>query len=396
MIEDAWSKIRAHDRHSSESITKKVVRRGKLLFFVTEDWYFVSHRLQLAIAAQRAGYRVSVVTRVREHGDAILMAGLKLIPFEISRSGFNPVTELWALIRLILLYRRERPDIVHHVAMKPVLYGTIAARVFGTPRVINALAGMGWLFTSSTWLAQALKSLVRLGLRRLLRYGIALVQNPDDVQLLVHLGVSESCIRRIAGSGVDLHCFVVRPEPDGIPVVVLSARLLWEKGVGEFVAASQLLRRRDIVARFVLAGIPDATNPSCVSFADINSWVQAGIVEHMGWVTDMPRFLAMSHIVCLPSYREGLPKCLVEAAAAGRPIVTTDVPGCREVVHDGDNGLLVPSRDVEALAQALARLIKNPALRRRMGARGRIRAEREFSLETVIQQTLALYAEVMS
>ena len=369
------------------------MRRTKLLFFVTEDWYFCSHRLPLAVAAKEAGFDMVVVTRVREHGEIIREAGLRLIPFENLRSGINPLREFWSLVRLIRLYRRERPDVVHHVAMKPVLYGSIAARMVGTPHVINALAGMGWLFTSGAGLARWFKPAVRWALGRLLRSGVALVQNPDDVRLLVQLGVPESKIRRIAGSGVDLQRFHPQPEPDGVPVVVLPARLLWDKGVREFVSAARQIKQQGIAARFVLAGEPDQLNPAAISPDQIADWINECVVEHLGWVDDMPKLLAKCHIVCLPSYREGLPKSLIEAAAASRPIVTTDVPGCCEVVRDGDNGLLVPPRDADALAEALARLITDPELRQQMGARGRARAEQEFGLETVIQKTLALYAE---
>jgi glycosyltransferase involved in cell wall biosynthesis len=372
----------------------RVVARPRLLFVVTEDWYFCSHRLPLARAAQAAGYEVSVVTRVRAHGDAIREVGLRLIPFENARTSLNPLAELWTLIRLIALYRRERPDVVHHVAMKPVLYGSIAARLAGHPHVVNALAGMGWLFSSGAGLARWLQPMVRWGLGRLLGSGITLVQNPDDARLLEQLGVPESHIRRISGSGVDLQLFYPRPEPVGVPVVVLPARLLWDKGVGEFVAAARLLQQKGIAAKFVLAGEPDPANPSAVPIDQISRWVQEGVVSHLGWVDDMPKVLAESHIVCLPSfYGEGIPKSLIEAAAAGRPIVTTDIPGCREIVHHDDNGLLVPPRDSEALAEALECLIKNPGSRQRMGARGRTRAEQEFGLSKVIQQTLALYAE---
>lgn len=369
--------------------------RGKLLFFVTEDWYFVSHRLALAAAAKKAGYEVSVVTRVREYGETIKTAGLRLIPFENSRSGMNLLQELRTLARLISLYRRERPDIVHHVAMKPVLYGSIAAHIAGTTKVVNALMGMGWLFSANVGYVRLLKYAVAWGLRHLLQSGIVLVQNPDDARVLVGLGIPESHVRRIAGSGVDLQRFAPRPEFDGMPVVVLPARLLWGKGVGEFVAAARSLKQRGIKARFVLAGAPDEANPSSVSSDQIAKWIGEGIIEYRAWVKDMPTLLAESHVVCLPSfYGEGIPKSLIEAAAAGRPIVTSDMPGCREVVHHGDNGLLVPPRDVEALAKALAQLIRNPELRQRMGARGRARAEQEFGLEAVIHQTLALYGEL--
>lgn len=368
--------------------------RKKLLFFVTEDWYFVSHRLPLAVAARKAGYDVCVVTRARKHARQIEGAGLRLIPFELARGGINPLSELWTLLRLIQVYRRERPDIAHHVAMKPVLYGSIAARFGRPPRMLNALAGMGWLFISDGWLAGRLKPAVRYTLGKVMSSGLALVQNPDDQRLLLHLGVPAENVRRIAGSGVDLVLFSPQPELTGVPVVVLPSRLLWDKGVGEFVAAARLLAGKGVQARFVLAGEPDPLNPAAISTAQIQEWVRDGVVEHMGWVSDMPALLASSHIVCLPSYREGLPKALTEAAAAGRPIVTTDVPGCRDVVRDGDSGILVPPRDHNALAAALERLIADPELRARMGARGRVRAEQEFGSEIAIRQTLALYAEL--
>jgi glycosyltransferase involved in cell wall biosynthesis len=365
----------------------------KLCFFVTEDWYFVSHRLPLAVAAKAAGYDVSVATRVRRHGDTIRAAGVRVIPFENARAGLNPLRELLTLVRLIRLWVRERPDIVHHVAMKPVLYGSIAARVAGTPRVVNALAGMGWLFTSSTGLARWLKPAVRWALGRLLRRGVVLVQNQDDAQLLARLGVPARGIVRIAGSGVDLQRFAPQPEPEGMPIVLLPSRLLWEKGVREFVAAATLIRQRGVRARFILAGEPDLANPSAVPASDIAAWVAAGIVEHAGWVEDMPAALAGSTIVCLPSfYGEGIPKSLIEAAAAGRAIVTTDTPGCREIVHHGDNGLLVPPRDAQALADALQNLLTDRQLRLQMAARGRARAEQEFGMDAIVHQTLALYS----
>jgi glycosyltransferase involved in cell wall biosynthesis len=365
----------------------------KLLFFVTEDWYFVSHRLALAVAARDAGYAVTVVTRVDAHGDVIRDAGLRLIPFDIDRSGVNPFKEAKTLLRLIRLWRRERPDIVHHVAMKPVLYGSIAARVARVPRQINALAGMGWLFTSRAGLARLLKPVVRRGLIFLLRSDIVLIQNPDDEALLRDAGIPQDRVRRIAGSGVDLTAFHVAPEGEGIISIVFPARLLWDKGIGEFVDAARRLKEKGVEARFLLAGDPDSSNPSAVSSAQIRAWVDEGVVEHLGWVADMPALLSRCHIVCLPSYREGLPKSLIEGAAAGRAIVTTDVPGCREVVRHGENGMLVPVRDAGALADALERLIANPEMRRRMGDSGRKRAEQEFALDVIIEQSLRLYAE---
>ncbi len=371
--------------------------REKLLFFVTEDWYFVSHRLTLAVSAQAAGYEVVVLTRVRAHGGLIRDAGLRLIPFEIARTGLNPFREAWTLFRLMSLYRKERPALLHHVALKPVLYGSIAALWAGQPAIVNALAGMGWLFSSrGRGASRGLRSVVRSVLGRLLQRGLTLVQNPDDARILVEAGVPAALIRRIPGAGVDLDLFRPQPEPAGMPVALFPARLLWDKGVGEFIAAARILRKRNVALRFVLAGEPDSANPSSVSHEQLRAWVSEGVIEHPGWIQDMPGLLAASHLVCLPSYYgEGIPKSLIEAAAAGRPIVTTDMPGCREVVSDGRNGYLVPPRDAEALANALERLTTNAELRRRMGSEGRRRAVESFGLDAVIQQTLGLYEEAL-
>ena len=370
-------------------------RTRKLLLFITEDYYVVSHRLPLAVAAQADGYDVTIVTRVRNCGDVIRRAGLRLIPFENARSSLNPFSDLRALARLIALYRREQPDVVHHVAMKPVLYGSLAAKTVRRARVVNALAGMGWLFTSEKGRARWLKPIVRRALKRLAASGLTIVQNPDDQAMLIELGLKPSRIRLIPGAGVDLNVFRPLAAPNGPPTVVMATRLLWDKGVGEFVAAARLLRARGVDARFVLAGEPDPQNPSSVSADDVRGWAREGIVECAGFVADMPGLLSRSHMACLPSYYgEGVPKSLIEAAAAGRAIVTTNAPGCREVVRNGYNGLLVPPRSVTELAEALERLILEPVLREEMGRHSRLLAEQRFGQETIIRQTLALYDEL--
>lgn len=366
----------------------------KLLFFVTEDWYFCSHRLALAVAAREVGFKVVVVTRVREHGEVIRRADLNLIPFEISRRGMNLFMELGALTRLTALYRREKPDLVHHVAMKPVLYGTLAARLAGVSHIVNALAGLGWLFTSVKLMARFIKPLVRLTFRFLLRQTSVIVQNPDDTALMAGVGVGN--VHLIRGSGVNVAVFRPEPEPTGPPLVVLPARMLWDKGVGEFVEAARQLKARGVVARFALVGEPDPENPATVSKTQLTAWHDEAAVEWWGQRADMAQVYAQAHVVCLPSYREGLPKALLEAAACGLPIVTTDVPGCREIVRNGNNGLLVPVRDAPALAEALARLVADPDMRRRMGERGRVLAVGEFSQEQVIAETLAVYRGAMA
>jgi len=365
----------------------------KLLFVVTEDWYFVSHRLPLAVAARAAGFEVAVATRAGRQADAIREAGIRLIPFNLSRRGGNPLAEMMALWRL---YRRERPDLVHHVALKPVLYGALAARLARVPAQVNAVAGLGWLFTSSRGIVRLLRPVLRRMLARLLDrpHSLTIVQNPEDMALLERSGVPAARLRLIRGAGVDVRVFHPTASPAGPVVIVLASRMLRDKGVGEFVEAARRLAGSGGDARFVLVGDPDPANPASVPESTLRSWHGQHGVEWWGRRDDMPAVLQAAHIACLPSYREGLPKSLLEAAACGLPIVTTDAPGCREVVRDGMNGLLVPVRDTTALAAALGKLIEDAELRRRMGEQSRLRAETEFGLETVIAQTLAVYREM--
>lgn len=372
--------------------------RPKLLFLVTEDWYFCSHRLPLACAARDAGFDVAVATRVTAHGERIRSAGLRLIPITLRRSSRNPWNELQAIREIAAIYRGEKPDIVHHVALKPVLYGSLAAKIAGVPHTVNALAGMGYVFTSQNASARLLRPWIILAFRFLLRNSRVILQNPDDRDTLVSAGIlNENQAVLIRGSGVDTDAFRYTPEPDtGTPLIVLPARMLWDKGVGEFIAAAEMLRKEGIVASFVLAGERDADNPAAISLEQLQQWHATGTVTWLGKQEDMPALLALSHIVCLPSYREGLPKALLEAASSGRAIVATDVPGCREAVRHGENGLLVPPRDSTALANALRRLIEDAALRRRFGEYGRAMAEREFSIGQVSAETLALYRGLLS
>jgi glycosyltransferase involved in cell wall biosynthesis len=362
-----------------------------LVYLVTEDWYFVSHRLPLAVAAKQAGYDVVVVTRCGAKCAAIRAAGIDVVPFAMERRGLNPFTLLREVWQLSRLYRRLKPDLVHHVALRPVVVGGLAARLAGVPQVVAAVAGMGYAFTAGRggWLAWVLRQLLRLALAR----GVVIVQNPEDANAIAQLGVARQRIRLIPGAGVDVAIFTPAPEAPEPPVVMLAARLLWDKGVGEFVEAARALRGR---ARFVLVGALDQGNPACVPRETLDAWVEEGIVEWWGERDDMPAVLRSAHIVCLPSYREGLPKALLEAMACGRPVVTTDAPGCRDCVRDGDNGLLVPVRDAVRLTDSIARLIADPLLRQRLGARGRERAVVEFSQEKVIAETLAVYREVLS
>ncbi len=372
----------------------------KLLFLVTEDWYFCSHRLPLAMAARADGFEVVVATRVNQDRARITAAGLRLIPLTWSRRGFNPFTELGFIWELIQIYRREKPDVVHHVAIKPVLYGSLAAWFGSVPSVINALGGLGFIFSSRTRMARVLRPLTKTAFRMLLNVGrsLLIVQHSDDRRLLVENGMIErSRVRIIRGAGVDVNEFVRLPEPAGVPLVMLASRLLWDKGVGEFVEAARRLLQQGVRARFVIVGQGDPENPASIPDAQLKTWQESGFIEWWGKRSDMAQVLSSAHVVCLPTaYGEGVPKVLLEAAACGRPIVATDVPGCREIVRQGENGLLVPPRDLTALMEAIHRLIGAADVRREMGLRGRVIAETEFSADRVIQETLRLYWELLA
>ena len=367
----------------------------KLLFVVTEDWYFVSHRLPLAVGALAAGMEVSIATNVNHHRDLIEAAGIKVVPWRLQRGSTSILRELGSLAGLVRIFRQERPDIVHLVAIKPVLYGSLAARLTRVDKVVSALGGMGAIFSSDAGGRRTgLRKMVLSGFRWLLngRGSRLVLQNRDDLALLVEgAAINPANVRIIRGAGVDLAAFTVQPLAEGAPMVMLPARMLLDKGVVEFVLAARTLRLGGSKARFVLVGAVDECNPACIAASQLQAWVAEGHVEWLGRRDDMPALYAAATIVCLPSYREGLPKALLEAAASGRAIVTTDVPGCREVVRHGENGLLVPARDAEALAAAIARLLDEPATRSLMGQRGRVIAEQEFSEQSVVKATLDIY-----
>lgn len=365
----------------------------RLLFVVTEDWYFCSHRLALAAAAQAAGYTVHVATRVGTDGARIRGAGFTLHAVPFARSPRRPDRDLAALAALVRVYRRVRPHIVHHVALKPIVLGSLAAVWARPPLVVNALTGLGYVFSSPSGRARLLRPPLRLLLRWLLRRegALTVLQNADDRALLAGAAVIDPARSAVVrGSGVDLARFAPPARRSGVPLVVLAGRMLRDKGVEEFVAAARRLRAGGCAARFALVGGTDPDNPAALARDRLAAWHAEGAIEWWGRREDMPAVWAQAHVACLPSYREGLPMALLEAAAAGLALVATDVPGCREIVRHGDNGLLVPPGDPEALAAALARVLADASLRARMGTRSRALAA-DFAIGRVVRETLAVY-----
>lgn len=373
-------------------------KRRKILFLISESWYFLSHRLRLARACVALGWEVVVATRIAEHAP-INEPGIRVVPIGMHRSSRHPIHELRTLAEIYGILRDERPDILHTVGLKPVLYGATIAPLAGVPRTISALAGMGYIFMSASLrvalMRKALVGWLRLALRR--RGSWLIVQNADDAKMLIGGGVVDSSqVQIIRGSGVELDHYRPTPQPETSPVVfAVVARMLRDKGIREVVLAARQLKRMGVAAEVWLVGAPDADNPTAICERQLSAWHAEGCVRWLGEQADIAAIWEKAHVCVLPSYREGLPKALLEAAACARPIITTDVTGCREVVEEGVNGLLVPMNDWCALAEAMAKLAADPALRARMGEAGRQLVERELGSDTINRQVLDLYEHAL-
>lgn len=382
--------------------------RMKTVLVAPSDAYLYHFRLPLAEALRTAGHEVVLVSPPGPYGPKLESLGFRWVPVPMARSGVNPVREAALVWRLFRLFRRERPDLVHGFIMKGALYGALAARLAGVPARVGSITGLGYLFLTETSAARMLRALVR-GLFRVAFSGDGarvILQNRDDLALFGNVRLATlGTLVMIPGSGVDCERFRPReteeaadaPAPAGQPRfrVLLAARLLWHKGLAEYVEAARMLCSEGRPVDFLLAGEPDPDNPTSVPESTVRAWAQQGWVQWLGYVEDMPGLLHTVDAVVLPSYREGLPKALVEGAACGLPLVATDVPGCREVVTDGVHGLLVPVRDAGALAAAVRRLQDDPALRRRLGTAARAKAVAEFGVAKVVQRTLDVYGELL-
>jgi glycosyltransferase involved in cell wall biosynthesis len=373
----------------------------KVLMFANTDWYLYNFRLPLALHLAERGAEVVMVAPDGAYSQLIEEAGIRFIPLRMDRRSLNPFSELRVVWDLYRVYRREQPDLVHHFTIKSVAYGSLAAKLAGVGAIINAVAGLGYVFTSDSRKARLLRPLVLLFLRLVFggKQSRLIVQNPDDRALFLDKQlIAEDRVRLILGSGVNTDRFVPNTQGRGDPqpVVVLATRLLWDKGIGEYVEAARRLKESGVSARFILAGAPDVGNPGSVPQEALERWCDEGVIEPVGHVRDMTLLLQKADIVVLPSaYGEGVPRILIEAAASGLPLVTTDIPGCREIVEHRVNGLLIPPGDVEALAAAMRMLIEAPDRGRIMGYAGREKVLKSFDERAVIGQTEAVYAELV-
>lgn len=374
-------------------------KKKKLLFLVNNLSFFISHRLSIAEAAIAKGYDIFIGYGKLGDADLKLLEkkNFKVNYIEMHSSSFNIFKDFKTIFYIWKFFKKVKPDIIHLITIKPYLYGGIVSRLLGVQSLVSAVSGLGTLFINNN-----LKNrLVRLILYPF--YCLAfnhsnqriIIQNKEDIKELINWGVLlKSKVKLIKGSGVKIDNFKDLDERQGIPVVCFAARLLWNKGVYELVQAARILKARGIKAKFFLAGDLDIGNPSGLNIKDLNELKKEDHIEFIGYQKDIPKLYALSHIICLPSYREGLPKALIEAAAASRAIVTTDVPGCRDSIIPNKTGLLVPIKDPQKLAEALKWLIEHPKERLSMGKAGRKFAEKEFKIEKIVQEHLDIYEEL--
>ena len=363
----------------------------KLTLFSNTDWYLYNFRLPLIRALRARGDDVLLISPPGEYHHHLLEEGFNWISFPLSRSGINIFTEAGAIARLRRLYQQQPPDVFVHFTIKCVIYGSLAARMIGGRVILNSIDGLGYVFSNQDFKARALRYFVKPLYRLALNKTSVIFQNPDDQKLFVQMRMLNAWQGTlIKGVGVD----PVKTRPTkktlGKPLVTFAGRMLYSKGVADFVNAAREIHKKGIDARFLLVGVGDPGNPESISDAQIRAWLEEGLVEWWGWQEDMGKVYDQTDIFCLPSYREGVPRSLMEAAANGIPLIATDVPGCREVVRHEENGLLVPVKDVFALTNALERLIGDERLRQKMGENGQSLVEREFSTQKVVSETIKL------
>jgi glycosyltransferase involved in cell wall biosynthesis len=371
-----------------------------LLYTDNTARHFVTHRLSLAKFARAAGFEIHVAVPDEVETKVIREAGFEVHTIPISRSGINPVEEKKTISAIREVCSRIRPSLIHNITLKPVVYGSMASQSFPGSRVVNAVTGLGYVFTERSLRTSVLRFVIRMIARKaFLRSGVWFIfQNGEDLGTFIEDGlVSKEQAVIIGGSGVPIPEHIETEAPSEVPTILLAARMLWHKGIKEFVEAAKSLKASGDKARFILAGASDPGNPASISSDQLEAWNREGNVQWLGWQEDMQSLLRGTDVACLPSiYREGIPRSLLEAGAIGKPIVTTNIPGCRELVRDGETGFLVPPGDHEALVSALRKLIRDSALRRKMGANGRQRIIAEYSEGSVNRRTVDLYFRALA
>lgn len=369
----------------------------KILIVANTDWYLFRFRLPLAQYLRRQGENVVFVSPSGAYASQLHTNGFRWLRWEVGRQSVNPFHEIAAIWKLRQIISRENPDLVHLHTIKPVLYGSLATLGRKKAALVRSITGRGYVFLGKDLRARLLKPLVKLIYRFALGSGrgVTVFENETDRNYFVDqnlISLERSLV--IEGVGVDTGLYTPLAEPEGIPTVVLAGRMLWDKGVGDFVEAARILRSK-VSARFVLVGQPDAGNPASIAVEVLKRWVEEGVVEWWGWKPDIGEVFSECHIVTLPSFGEGVPTVLLEAASCARPIVATDVPGCRDVVINGVNGFTVPARDPSALAEAIEKLILDPEARRVMGQAGRELMLRRFSSAIINLSTHKVYQSLV-
>ncbi len=373
----------------------------KIMLFANTAWYLYNFRLGMAVRLREMGHDVLLASPLDAYASRFQRYDLRWREVPMCRGHLDPLREAHTVRATIAALREERPDVLHNFTLRCAVYGAFAARLVGTPSVVNAITGMGYVYAGDDALARVLRPVLTFLMRRTLdrRSSLLVLQNPDDAASVARAGLVDPLrIRVIRGSGVDTERFHPVPHAEGRLCVVLASRLLREKGVEEFVEAARLLGRGGHDIDFVLSGAPDPGNPHSITPDQLDTWRAEGIVRCIGQVDDMASLLATADIMVLPSYYgEGVPRSLIEGAAAGLAIVTTDRPGCREVVAlDGVDGMRVPCKDAHAVAEAIARLDEDRPLLRRLASRARANAVAHFDQSIVMEQTLRVYAELLA
>ena len=377
--------------------------KKKIIINLTEDWFFVTHFLSRAVDAKKAGYDVYISCNEKKERKYIEKKGITFLSLPLDRRGLNPIYEINTFLRYLYIFNKVKPDIVHNVGPKPIIYGSIVAKLLKIKSVINAPIGMGYVFTSSSLRAKLLKKILLFLFELTLnkhhggnKKNRVIFENSDDMNFFINSGIvktNEAILIRGAGIEIDEE-LIKRKKVNQIPTVALVARMLEDKGIYEFVEAAKILKNKKIKSRFLLIGDIDNKNPTSIKQSILEEWNDKKIIEWLGWVKDVKDLLLETDVLCLPSYREGLPKSLLEGAAIGLPLVTTNTVGCREVVLDGVNGYLVPIKESQKLSLAIQKLIVNKELRVRMGVESLKIAKTKFSSEIINSQTISIYDEL--